>query len=242
MEPIPLFFHPGLEAEGDRFWLEEATARHVAQVLRRGPGQEIRLTDGQGGEAFVRLLESRKAKVEVQIEKRIQHEPPKPKIQLAIGFTRNASRNEWLLEKATELGVQDLIPLDTERSLPGKVRPQRWNQILRSALIQSQQFFLPRLHPWVGLEEALDLTRDTQGRFLAHCLQDRPRTPLLSVLKPGQNTLILIGPEGDFSPREIQVAEDRGLRSVDLGRSRLRTETAALTALSALHLINAREE
>src|SRR5690606_3561269 len=139
MDPLPLFFHPDREGEGAHFWLEESTARHVAQVLRMGPGQRIRLTDGQGQEAAARIREARKAKVEVQIESLIHHPRPEPRIQLAIGFTRNAARNEWLLEKATELGVQDLIPLKTARALPWTSRPPRWTQILRSALIQSVQ-------------------------------------------------------------------------------------------------------
>ncbi len=238
MDPLPLFFHPDREGEGAHFWLEESTARHVAQVLRMGPGQRIRLTDGQGQEAAARIREARKAKVEVQIESLIHHPRPEPRIQLAIGFTRNAARNEWLLEKATELGVQDLIPLKTARALPWKSRPPRWTQILRSALIQSGQFYLPRIHPGVSLEQALDMAGDSPGKYLAHCLSQRPREPLLSVLKPSQNSLILIGPEGDFSPEEIDLAESRGAISVHLGSQRMRTETAALAALAALHLIN----
>ncbi len=237
MENAPLFFHPDLEGAAELLRLEEETARHGALVLRMGVGQHLRLTDGQGKEILARIQEVKKHQVNVQIEGRKDHPRPQPGLRLGLAFTRHASRNEWLLEKAAEMGVHAILPLTTARSTPWKTRPARWNHILRAAMLQSQQFYLPQLESPLPFSALGQYKQGRETLYIAHCAQGE-RVPLIHALEPGRSALILIGPEGDFTSQEIQAALEEGFQPVSLGEQRLRTETAALAAAMTFHMIN----
>jgi 16S rRNA (uracil1498-N3)-methyltransferase len=236
MADVPLFFYPEKLQEGQTTAIPEDTAKHIGQVLRMQAGEAIQLTDGKGMLSDCRLTKAEKKRVEVFVEKVHVIAEPQPILQLAIGFTRNASRNEWLLEKATELGIRRITPLITERSAKERIRPERWNAILTSAMLQSKQSWLPQLDHPTPLDEVLSLKGTAM--FMAHCMEGKPRTPIFEALKKGQNVVMMIGPEGDFSPAELTLATAAGAIPVSLGTNRLRTETAALAAITHFYLLN----
>lgn len=218
--------------------LDESTARHVVQVLRMKVGEELLLTDGQGAQAVAEIKEAGKKSCSVRVLQVRQTPPRAAALHLCIAFTKNASRNEWLLEKATEMGVASITPLITARGEKTHPKPERWRTILISAMLQSQQTFLPTLTAPQTLEAALRIHDATAQKFFAHCVDGLPRAPLAEALLKGQNTAIFIGPEGDFNPTEISLAEAAGCSAVSLGHTRLRTETAALAACALFHLVN----
>jgi 16S rRNA (uracil1498-N3)-methyltransferase len=155
-----------------------------------------------------------------------------------VAFTKNASRNEWLLEKATEMGVQSVIPIIATRTEREKIRYDRWKNILVSAILQSQQFHLPHLLEATSLKDILSKYSNAPQKLVAHCMEDKLRNPLSIALQPHKETLILIGPEGDFTAEEVALCEAQQCKSISLGDTRLRTETAAMAACAYFNMIN----
>lgn len=236
--PSPLFFHSGIPASSVDLELEEDTARHIVQVLRMTPGEEIRLTDGKGMLATTHITRAEKKKCSVCIIDTKLQPVPSPQFQLCVAFTRNAGRNEWLLEKAVELGVRTIIPVLAERSEKERFKASRWQNIVISALIQSQQYFLPELMEPLRLPDILNRFAGTEQKLIAHCMSDRLRFPLAYALQPGKDTALLIGPEGDFTQAELELCLSKGFTGISLGNHRLRTETAAMAACAYFNLIN----
>lgn len=247
MSESPIFFYPGKLRDGQEASLPEDSARHIAQVLRMNAGEPVQLCDGQGMKADCSIVRAVKKQVEIRCLQVSEIPVPSPSLHLAISFTKNVSRNEWLLEKATELGVHRITPLITERSNRERIRPERWQSILLSAMLQSRQYWLPQL---AAPTPFADVVRAEYAHcFVAHCLTEWTRSfssneaaflkriPILEALKKGQNACICIGPEGDFSPAELTLADAAGAIPVSLGSNRLRTETAALAALTSFYLI-----
>lgn len=234
---LPLFFHHAPLAGGAVLWLDEDTARHVVQVLRMQPGEQIRLTDGKGAEAIATISRAEKKKCEVRIDRLQQHEPPVHRFTLCMSFTKNASRNEWLLEKATEMGVQRIVPLITTRTEREHFRFDRLQNILVSAMMQSQQYHLPVLQEPSPFKAVLAIAADQ--KLIAHCMDGMARKPLHEVLQPAADTIICIGPEGDFTHEEVEEALAAGFTGISLGSNRLRTETAAMAVCAYFNMINA---
>lgn len=232
-----MFFLDAPLTPNHEVWLDEETAKHVLQVLRMRTGDGLQLTNGKGmmATAFIAAIE--KKNCSVFIEHAAVHDVPSPALHLAITFTKNTSRNEWLLEKATELGVRTIIPLIASRSERERIRHDRWNNILTSALIQSQQFHLPVLTEAMPLKRVLE-TYASDHKLVAHCMPNIRRQPLAEVLMRGKNTLMLIGPEGDFTAEEVNDCIGAGCISTSLGSSRLRTETAAMAACAYFNMVN----
>lgn len=237
MTELPLFYYPELLQANNMLPLPEDAARHVVQVLRMQEGEGLKLVDGIGNCAQCEILETGKKTCNVRIGTVDFQEQAQPKLQLCIAFTKNTARNEWLLEKATELGLSSIVPLVCERSNRERNKEERWQKILVSAILQSQQSWLPKLYPTQALEDALNTT--FPQKLLAHCLSsDTSRQPISTALKKGLDTQIFIGPEGDFSEQELQLAKKAGAATISLGNNRLRTETAALAAISHFYLLN----
>jgi 16S rRNA (uracil1498-N3)-methyltransferase len=236
MSDTPLFFMPQALSEGRNVALPEETARHIGQVLRMTAGEEILLTDGLGRIARCRLTGVSKKRIDISIDGIDWMPRPRPALHLAIAFTKNASRNEWLLEKATELGVQHITPLITARSIRERIRHDRWQAILVSAMLQSRQCWLPVLREPMPLEAVVG--EEAAQKVIAHCIADEPRAPITEALKTGLNALVFIGPEGDFTPAEVTLAKAAGAIPVSLGANRLRTETAALGVITYYYLTN----
>jgi 16S rRNA (uracil1498-N3)-methyltransferase len=231
----PYFYFAHLESMADEFALNESSSRHIVQVLRMQPGDELRLTDGKGLSVLASIREANKKKCAVRIIEKQKQEAPLRSVQIAISLLKNTSRFEWFLEKATELGVSEIIPLKCSRTEKQQFRMDRMQGILESALIQSQQVWMPVITearsfmPWVGKAQAAQ-------KFIAHC-EPGEKQMLGKMINTGfSSQLILIGPEGDFTEEEINFALENHFLPVTVGDTRLRSETAAVAAAVLLKL------
>ena len=228
----PYFFQRNLPKIPGTFVLDEDASRHCIQVLRMDSGALLRLTDGLGHLAEAEILEAHKKHCSVQILSVTEtNQPANRNFTLAIAFTKSKDRNEWLLEKLTECGIQDIYPIVTEHSERDKFNQERYEKVMISALIQSQQTFLPVLHPVSKFSDFLNDTvaLNADQKFVAHCMEDDgDKQSFLACLLPAQTCLMLIGPEGDFSAAEVARCLQSGFIPVHLGENRLRTETAGL--------------
>jgi len=233
---LPFFYVEKVPTEtGALVELDENATRHLVQVLRKRSGDSIIITDGGGTMLLAELAESQKKKSTVVV-KEVEIIPESlPRITIAISLLKNVSRFEWFLEKATETGVYEIIPLLCERTEKIHLRPERSKNILVSAMLQSQQYRLPRLGSPVNYREWLK-TVQGDNLFIAHCVEG-DKQKLGDIARLEGNKLICIGPEGDFTPEEINAAAERGFTPVSLGNTRLRTETAGIAAVVLLRLL-----
>jgi 16S rRNA (uracil1498-N3)-methyltransferase len=232
----PYFYFAHLTAMADEFALNESSSRHIVQVLRMQTGEYLRLTDGKGLAVLATIREANKKRCLVKITEKQKQDEPRRKIKMAVSLLKNAARFEWFLEKATELGVSEIIPLRCARTEKQQFRMERMQGILESALIQSQQVWMPVIHEPKPFTDWIEWAQADQ-KFIAHCDPGAKRklSEMTDISLSSQ--LIGIGPEGDFSEEEIKRAIDSGFIAVELGEHRLRSETAALAAAAILKLI-----
>jgi 16S rRNA (uracil1498-N3)-methyltransferase len=204
-------------------------AAHAVRVLRLQTGDEIFLMDGRGTFYRASIAETTKKSCTYRIDDTMPQVPAwNGHLHLAMGPTKNLDRTEWLAEKATEVGIDELTFLDCRWSERHIVKPERIERILVAAMKQSRKAWLPQLNAMTPFLAFINRKFDGQ-KFICHCHEDN--LPLLrNQLRPDTDAVVMIGPEGDFSPEEVEAAEAAGFISVSLGRSRLRTETAALVA------------
>ena len=223
MNSLPLFFQENLDRPEDLVVASEETRRHVVTVLRMQVGESILLTDGKGLEVEAEITKADKKTLELKKRKSTRHDPPVQQIILAISLLKNATRFEWMLEKATEIGITAFYPLLAERTERQHFRGERLRQILISASMQSGRFHFPVLHEPISLTSLVDI--DFSGnKYIAHCMQGEKQV----LRRQEGNQILLIGPEGDFSPTELDMALAKGFQPVTLGNTRLRTETAGM--------------
>lgn len=235
---LPFFYSEEIQAGLDFFILNEDTSRHIVQVLRMQKGEQLRLTDGKGLLVTAEVLEAHKKRCTVKLLSAIEHPLPAQKNTIAISLIKNSSRFEWFLEKATEIGIGEIIPLICERTEKQHFRLERMRGILISAMLQSQQCLLPELHEPVKFNKAISNEFNGQ-KFIAHC-EDQSNKQQLSgkSIIGSNNNLILIGPEGDFTAEEIDQAQKHDFIPVSLGVTRLRTETAGVVAVVGLNFLS----
>jgi len=226
---LPYFFVEDVSEK--KIQLDEDTSKHMIGVLRMERGEEVLLTDGKGHKARAQIIDDNRKRCVVEITSAEKEEERQSKVTIAISIVKTASRFEWFLEKATEIGVSEIIPLLCERTEKEKFRYDRMNGILISAMLQSQQTWLPRLHEPISFEDVVKKSSQEQ-RFVAHCLPEQ-KQQLSSVIRH-LSSMILIGPEGDFTPKEIALAIENHFVPVALGNTRLRTETAGIVAATLL--------
>jgi 16S rRNA (uracil1498-N3)-methyltransferase len=194
-------------------------------------GEQIDITNGAGGLFHASIRVANKKNALVTINKAIQIEGPTQKLQLGISLLKNAVRLEWLFEKATEMGITTITPLVCERTIHERFKTERMQQIIQSAMIQSQQTWLPVLTEPMPFQQFIEQATAAQ-KLIAHC-EPLQKTSIKSIVASA-DLLLLIGPEGDFTPSEIEAAIARDFTPIDLGPTRLRTETAGIFALSVL--------
>jgi len=217
--------------------LPEQESLHCARVLRMREGDLLTVTNGQGQFFDCRLLHSHPKKSMVTILREWE-EPRKRTFLLHIAFSpaKQMDRNEWFVEKATEIGIDRFTPILCSYSERKEIKRERLDKIAISAMKQSQQSRLPLIDEMRPFGELI--TQPFSGRkFIAHCY-DLPRSPLTQTYRKGEDALILIGPEGDFSREEVEKAIATGFEPITLGKSRLRTETACLAAVHTIHVID----
>ena len=226
---MQLFYIPGLS--GETAIMDPAESHHCIKVLRKGRGEKISIVDGSGGFFDAIIIDDNPKKCEVKILSEVRdYEKRDYHLHIAIAHTKSIDRFEWFLEKATEIGVDTITPLICQRSERRRLRYDRLEGILVSAMKQSIKARKPVLNEMVTLEDFMNEAYDHENCYVAHLIDGLERTGLLKAASNGSRYVVLIGPEGDFSPDEIALALQRGFRPVTLGRSRLRTETAGVVA------------
>jgi 16S rRNA (uracil1498-N3)-methyltransferase len=227
-----LFYDPTIDAESDIHQLSEDESKHACRVLRLKTGDVFQLLDGKGGIYNCRICDDNPKKCKVKIETREFHPAPPYQIHIAIAPTKNMDRIEWFAEKATEIGLTDLTLIIGKNSERKEVKLERIEKILVSAMKQSKQLYLPRLHPVTAVRTFIS---EYPNGMIAHCMdEDKSRISSSFNLK---DCPILIGPEGDFTEDEVTMALSNGYKTVTLGSNRLRTETAGLYACMQMKLM-----
>jgi 16S rRNA (uracil1498-N3)-methyltransferase len=218
--------------------LSEEESKHCIKVLRLAKGDHVNLIDGKGGFYLAEIIDDHHKKTLVKVvEKNIQQKR-NYKLHIAIAPTKNVDRIEWFLEKATEIGIDEVSFIECQNSERAVVKTERLNKIVTAAIKQSQQAYHPLLHEPLKFKEYIRTFKSEESeKYIAHCRNSEKRK-FSSIYKAGKDAIILIGPEGDFSEEEISMAEDAGFKSISLGENRLRTETAALVACHTVSLLN----
>ncbi len=232
---LPFFYSEDIKNDVKQFTLNEDTSKHVIQVLRMQIGEQLQLTDGKGNLFTAEISDDNRKKSVVKILS-CHYQPRSEKsISIAVSLIKNSTRFEWLLEKATEIGVSEIVPLICSRTEKQHFRHDRMKSILVSAMLQSQQSWLTKMNEPIKFSTFVQQPFEGQ-KFIAHCEKDEPRNEL-TTHQPFQKAIILIGPEGDFSPDEIELAIINHFTPVALGQTRLRTETATVVAATILKLL-----
>lgn len=232
---MQLFYAPDLS--GDRYTLPEQESKHCIRVLRMQTGEQINLTDGKGNMIVAELLNEDARHCEVKVVD-IQKDYGKRNynVHVAIAPTKNINRFEWFLEKATEIGIDEITPMICQRSERKIVKIDRLNKVITAAMKQSVKAYHPQLNEAAAFKDLLKI--DFKGRKYIAYVEEGEHPLLQSVYTKGHDALILVGPEGDFSPEEVNLANEQGFMTISLGNSRLRTETAGVVAVHAIEMTN----
>lgn len=217
--------------------LPEEESGHCVRVLRHVEGDEVEVVDGAGTWYHCRIVSAHPKHCSLEVIERHDDAHWPYNVQLAIAPTKNLDRMEWWLEKATEMGLDRFTPIKCRFSERKELKTERMRKIAVSAMKQSLKATLPQIDEMTDIKQYLREPFDGQ-KFIAHCMSDQERKLLSHEVKPGTAVRVLIGPEGDFSPEEVQMAIAAGYIPVSLGDQRLRTETAALAAVHTMHVIN----
>tara|TARA_R100000935_G_scaffold5252_1_gene12077 strand:- start:1037 stop:1750 length:714 start_codon:yes stop_codon:yes gene_type:complete len=234
---MQLFYHPDIAEATQQIIFPREESKHIVKVLRKKEGDLLHITNGKG---FLFVSELTLITAQQCIAKVIDvHEEERPKyyLHMAVAPTKMNDRYEWFLEKATEIGVMEITPIICHHSERKKVKTERFERVLQSAMKQSLHYSLPKLNQPVRLSEFITDTPEGT-KFIAHCEDGKDKKSLKKSLNTGEPTVILIGPEGDFSSEEIELALNNGWHPVSLGNTRLRTETAAIVACHTVALLN----
>ena len=230
-----IFYTPDIS--GKTYTLDETESKHCVRVLRLAKGDEITLVDGRGGFFTAEIADPNPKRCAVNVVKSEMNFGLRNfQVHIAIAPTKNIERIEWFLEKATEIGIDQVTPLLCHHSERKEIKNDRLEKVMISGMKQSLKAYLPRLDGMTRFSDFIRLPFSGQ-KFIAHC-EEQHRELLKNLVKSGESYLILIGPEGDFSPDEIEMAIQAGFQPVSLGESRLRTETAGVVACHIFNLLN----
>lgn len=232
---MQIFYTPDIDSE--YYVLSEEESKHCIRVLRMNIGSVVQLVDGRGGLYEAEITEPNPKRTRLRILKHIpEYGKQQHRIHMAVAPTKNIDRLEWFLEKATEIGIDEISPIICERSERKEIKTERLRKVITSAVKQSLKAYHPILNEARNFSSFLE-NAHAQQRFIAHCI-DEGKSEIKDLLIPNSEYLVLIGPEGDFSPTEIKSALEKGFQPITLGEARLRTETAALSACFELNFLN----
>jgi 16S rRNA (uracil1498-N3)-methyltransferase len=233
---MQLFYNPNINETTETFSFDKEESKHIIKVLRKKDADILYVTNGLGFLFKTQITLASDNKCTVQILSFEKCESPKYKLHLAVAPTKMNDRFEWFLEKATEIGIHEITPIICDRSERKIINQDRFEKIILSAMKQCNQMYLPKLNPSVSLKEFIK-KENTGVKLIAHC-EETNKKSLKSILITNTDYTILIGPEGDFSNKEIEQALENNYQAVSLGDTRLRTETAALVACHSVVFIN----
>ena len=233
---MQLFYNPTINETTENFSFDKEESKHIIKVMRKKGGDILYVTNGLGQLFTTEITLGSDIKCTVKIISFEQAEKPKYHLHLAVAPTKMNDRYEWFLEKATEMGISEITPIICDHSERKFVKNDRFDKIILSAMKQSAQVFLPKLNEPIAFKDFIK--NQTNGQlFIGHC-EETEKKSLKNVLKPNTDVTILIGPEGDFSNKEIALAIENNYIPVSLGATRLRTETAAIVACHSVVLLN----
>lgn len=215
----------------------EDESRHAISVLRHKENDVLNITNGKGDLFTSRIIKAHHKKCELELIQTHHYQRPTPWLHMAVAPTKNIDRFEWFLEKATELGIQEITPIICDHSERDKIRLDRLEKVLVAAMKQSLKYWLPVLNEPTAMADFISRPTANTQNFILHC-REAKKTHLFNATSQQQDTILLIGPEGDFSVREIELARQNHYQEATLGDNRLRTETAALSACHIFNLKN----
>ncbi|GAA4206914.1 16S rRNA (uracil(1498)-N(3))-methyltransferase [Pedobacter jeongneungensis] len=231
-----IFYTPDITQ--NTYTLNEEESKHCVRVLRLGIGSIVNLVDGKGGFYTAEITSDNPKKVALkilQVEKEFHKR--NHYLHIAVAPTKNIDRIEWFLEKATELGIDEITPIITDRSERRVVKEDRLNKVITSAVKQSIKAYHPKLNDAISFDAFLKEPFEGE-QLIAHCIDNGEKQYISKLVAPHQKYLILIGPEGDFTPEEVNLALNKGFKALTLGDNRLRTETAALAVCFEINYLN----
>jgi len=234
---LQLFYTPDIQPQHQAFILSEEESKHAVRVLRLAEGHQLHLVDGKGGRYTAIIADAHPKRTVLKVQNVCLGYGRRPYyLHVAIAPTKSIDRMEWFLEKATEVGIDEITPIICEHSERKEVKTERLNKVIVAAMKQSLKAYLPKINHSVKFD---DFIRGAfvGKRFIAHCAAG-VKQHLGNSLQPAEQALVLIGPEGDFSPKEIEAAQAIGFAPITFGDARLRTETAALVACVETSMLN----
>lgn len=235
---MQLFIQTHLDTDSKMVAFDKTESRHMTKVLRKKEGDIIHVTNGLGSLFTCQLQQVQDKECLAKVLETRQDKPQPYVLHMAVAPTKTNDRYEWFLEKATEIGINEITPILCKHSERKNIRVDRYEKIIESALKQSLQTYLPKINPLTPIDKVLEMAAEYDYVYIAHCEEDAPKLSLKDELVPGKSYLILIGPEGDFSSKEIEMARKKHWQEVHLGNTRLRTETAAIVACHSVAFVN----
>ncbi|PQB04349.1 16S rRNA (uracil(1498)-N(3))-methyltransferase [Aureitalea marina] len=235
---MQLFYQPDIDDSQSEVHFDKEESRHLIRVLRKKVGDSLSVTDGKGGLFTVEVTLADDKRSQGRIVRVSKQAKPDATLEIGIAPTKLNDRMEWFLEKSTEIGIHTISPIICDRSERRILKLARMERIIVSAAKQSLKHIFPKIQDQLSFEEYIkkDWPVNTQ-LFIAHC-GESPRKLLNDQLQTGRPVVVLIGPEGDFTPKEVDLALKVGFEPVSLGKSRLRTETAGIVACHLFNLAN----
>lgn len=232
------FYTPPANIKNDRVVIEGEEFNHLVHVMRKKVQEQIIIVDGLGTAYEVQITAIAKRHAEAKIlQKFEQHNEPIIKVMLAVGILKNPAKFDFLVEKTVELGVHEIIPLKTERTIPQHAKIERWQKLALAATKQCGRAFLPKIHDLMSFDYAIKYSKNFTTKIILHKPDVHCKSANWQIIIPNikiDNVIVFIGPEGGFSDEEIRKAEEQGIICTELGKRRLRTETAAIAACSLL--------
>lgn len=236
---MQLFYAPDIDFSSDSYTLSEEESRHCVRVLRLRVGDSLYVTDGNGTLCRAEIAAISPKNCTLSLRERTEaFEKRNYRLCVAIAPTKNTDRLEWFVEKATEIGIDRIVPLLTEHGERRVLKTDRLMRVATGAVKQSLKAYHPQIDELTPFRQVVEDQSFEGQKFIAYCGEEVERTPLKACVQPGEDVLVLIGPEGDFSPEEVVMACRNGFVPVSLGRSRLRTETAGVVAVHTVALLN----
>jgi 16S rRNA (uracil1498-N3)-methyltransferase len=233
---MQLFYNPDIKSTSKEFSFDKEESKHIVKVLRKKESDFLYVTDGFGQLFKTEITIASEKKCTVKIETIEAFKPNDFYIHIAVAPTKMNDRFEWFLEKATELGINEITPIICDHSERTVIKVDRFDKIIQSAMKQSLQYFLPKLNQPLSFKEFIKMNH-SGNLCIAHC-EESDKKLLKSIINPNEKYTILIGPEGDFSEKEIKIAIENNFIPVSLGNTRLRTETAAVIACHSIVFAN----
>ncbi len=234
---MQLFYNPTITLDTKEILFNKEESRHIIKVLRKTTDDLLTITNGNGFVFTAAIVVPSDKKCIAKITK--YEEKPKNwtyNLHIAIAPTKNIDRLEWFIEKATEIGIDEITPILCQNSERKIVKPERLHKIMIAAMKQSLKFNAVKINPIIKLKDFIEVNKK-EDIFIAHCIPSE-KISLKNSSISSDNIVILIGPEGDFSQEEVTLALDAGFKPITLGNSRLRTETAALTAVQQINFLH----